>query len=135
MEHSPKWSGGFNIKIPVNKKWSINSSSNYTGVMQLPTVFEMRDNGEISSVARPTKSKPFSIHNINIDGILNNQNEIYFGILNVFNFRQKESPLVGYNDPSHQKGFSPYFDTSYAYAPNKGRELFIGYRLNIGKKN
>ena len=135
MEHSPKWSGGFNIKIPVNKKWSINSSSNYTGVMQLPTVFEMRDNGEISSVARPTKSKPFSIHNINIDGILNNQNEIYFGILNVFNFRQKESPLVGYNDPNHQKGFSPYFDTSYAYAPNKGRELFIGYRLNIGKKN
>ena len=135
MEHSPKWSGGFNIKIPVNKKWSINSSSNYTGVMQLPTVFEMSDNGEISSVARPTKSKPFSIHNINIDGILNNQNEIYFGILNVFNFRQKESPLVGYNDPSHQKGFSPYFDTSYAYAPNKGRELFIGYRLNIGKKN
>ena len=135
MEHSPKWSGGFNIKIPVNKKWSINSSSNYTGVMQLPTVFEMSDNGEISSVARPTKSKPFSIHNINIDGILNNQNEIYFGILNVFNFRQKESPLVGYNDPNHQKGFSPYFDTSYAYAPNKGRELFIGYRLNIGKKN
>ena len=135
MEHSPKWSGGFNIKIPVNKKWSINSSSNYTGVMQLPTVFEMSDKGEISSVARPTKSKPFSIHNINIDGILNNQNEIYFGILNVFNFRQKESPLVGYNDPNHQKGFSPYFDTSYAYAPNKGRELFIGYRLNIGKKN
>ena len=135
MEHSPKWSGGLNIKIPVNKKWSINSSSNYTGVMQLPTVFEMSDNGEISSVARPTKSKPFSIHNINIDGILNNQNEIYFGILNVFNFRQKESPLVGYNDPNHQKGFSPYFDTSYAYAPNKGRELFIGYRLNIGKKN
>ena len=135
MEHSPKWSGGFNIKIPVNKKWSINSSSNYTGVMQLPTVFEMSDKGEISSVARPTKSKPFSIHNIKIDGILNSQNEIYFGILNVFNFRQKESPLVGYNDPNHQKGFSPYFDTSYVYAPNKGRELFIGYRLNIGKKN
>ena len=135
MKHSPKWSGGFNIKVPINKKWSINSSSNYTGVMQLPTVFEMMDNGEISSVARSTKSKPFSIHNINVDGILNNRNEIYFGILNVFNFRQKESPLVGYNDPNHDKGFSPYFDTSYVYAPNKGRELFIGYRLNIGKKN
>ena len=102
---------------------------------RLPTVFEMMDNGEISSVARPTKSKPFSIHNININGILNNKNEIYFGMLNVFNFRQRESPLVGYNDPNYQKGFSPYFDTSYAYAPNHGMEVFVGYRLNIEKKN
>ena len=135
MEHSPKWSGGFNLKIPINKKWSINSSSNYVGVMQLPTVYEMNDNGEISSIARPTKSKPFSIHNINVNGIFKNKNEIYFGMLNVFNFRQKETPLVGYNDPNYQKGFSPYFDTSYAYAPNHGMEVFVGYRLNIRKKN
>ena len=134
MEHSPKWSGGFNLKVPINKKWSINSSSNYVGVMQLPTVFDMDDSGVLSSVARPTKSRPFSIHNININGILNNKSEIYFGILNVFNFRQKESPLVGYNDPNNFKGFSPYFDTSYAYAPNHGTELFVGYRLNIGNK-
>ena len=135
MEHSPKWSGGFNLKVPINKKWSINSSSNYVGVMQLPTVFDMDDSGVVSSVARPTKSKPFSIHNVNINGILNNKNEIYFGMLNIFNFRQKESPLVGYNDPNASKGFSPYFDTSYAYAPNHGMEVFVGYRLNIGKKN
>tara|TARA_B100001094_G_scaffold82230_1_gene78448 strand:- start:1269 stop:3551 length:2283 start_codon:yes stop_codon:yes gene_type:complete len=134
MEHSPKWTGSFNLKLPINKKWSINSSSNYVGVMQLPIVFEMKDNGEISSVARPTKSKPFSIHNININGILNNKNEIYFGILNAFNFRQKKSPLVGFNDPKYPTGFSPYFDTSYSYAPNLGTELFIGYRLNIGNK-
>ena len=133
MEHSPKWSGGFNLKVPVNKKWSINSSSNYVGVMQLPTVFEMNDSGVLSSVARSTKSKPFSIHNVNINGILNNKNEIYFGMLNIFNFRQKESPLVGYNDPNTSKGFSPYFDTSYAYAPNHGMEVFVGYRLNIGR--
>lgn len=133
MEHSPKWSGGFNLKVPIKKNWSINSSSNYVGVMQLPTVFEMNDSGVLSSVARSTKSKPFSIHNVNINGILNNKNEIYFGMLNIFNFRQKESPLVGYNDPNTSKGFSPYFDTSYAYAPNHGMEVFVGYRLNIGR--
>ena len=26
-----------------------------------------------------------------------------FGMLNIFNFRQKESPLVGYNDPNFDK--------------------------------
>jgi len=135
MEHSPKWSGGLNLKFPINKKWSINSSSNYVGVMRLPTVYEMDKNGLISAEPRKTKSKPFSIHNININGVVKNKNEIYFGMLNVFNFRQKESPLVGYNDPNYNKGFSPFFDTSYAYAPNHGREIFLGFRLMIGKKN
>ena len=37
--------------------------------MQLPTVFEMNDSGVLSSVARSTKSKPFSIHNVNINGM------------------------------------------------------------------
>ena len=135
MEHSPKWSSGLNLKFPINKRWSLNSSSNYTGIMQLPTVYEINNIGLISSKPRETKSKPFSIHNININGLLKNKNEIYFGILNVFNFRQKESPLVGYNDPNFDKGFSPFFDTSYSYAPNNGRKIFIGYRLMIGKKN
>ena len=134
MEHSPKWSAAFNLKIPINKIWSINSSSNYVGIMELPKVFEMNDNGKINSVSRPTESKPFSIHNINVNGIFNSGNEIYFGLLNIFNFRQKESPLVAYNDPNYSKGFSPNFDTSYAYAPNHGRELFIGYRLKLGKR-
>ena len=134
MEHSPKWSGGLNIKIPVISGWSINSSSNYVGKMQLPKVFDMNDDGSLSSTARSIKSTPFSIHNININGILNNKNEIYFGMLNIFNFRQKESPLVGYNDPNFDKGFSPFFDTSYAYAPNHGMEFFIGYRFRFGNK-
>ena len=134
MEHSPKWSGGLNIKIPVISGWSINSSSNYVGKMQLPKVFDMNDDGSLSSTARSIKSTPFSIHNININGILNNKNEIYFGMLNFFNFRQKEFPLVGYNDPNFDKGFSPFFDTSYAYAPNHGMEFFIGYRFRFGNK-
>ena len=35
MEHSPKWSGGLNIKIPVISGWSINSSSNYVCTLLL----------------------------------------------------------------------------------------------------
>jgi len=135
MEHSPRWTAGLNIKFPINNNWSINTSSNYVGVMQLPQVFDMLNNGQISEISRPQKSKPFSIHNVNINGKLSNKNEVYFGILNVFNFRQKESPLVAYNDPNYNKGFSPSFDTSYTYAPNHGAEVFLGFRLNIEKIN
>ena len=131
MEHSPRWTAGLNLKFPINKSWFINTSSNYVGVMQLPEVFDMNINGQISEIARPSKSEPFSLHNININGKLTNKNEVYFGVLNIFNFRQKESPLVAYNDPNYNKGFSPFFDTSYAYAPNQGINVFVGYKFNL----
>ena len=135
MEHSPRWTAGLNIKFPINNSWSINTSSNYVGVMQLPKVFDMLNNGQISEISRPRKSKPFSLHNVNINGKLSNKNDVYFGVLNILNFRQKESPLVAYNDPNYNKGFSPSFDTSYTYAPNHGAEVFLGFRLNIEKIN
>jgi len=135
VEHSPTWSGNINLKIPFKKSWSFNYSSNFTGVMRLPKVYDLNENGLQKSNPRPLKSKPFSIHNINITSKLKNENEVYFGALNLFDFRQKESPLVGYNDPNYNKGFSPFFDTSYAYAPNHGREIFFGYRLTINKNN
>jgi len=131
IEHSPNWTASLNFKIPINKRWSLNTSSNFTGEMQLPVVFDMSSDGELSKFPRPVRSNPFSIHNINISGELNNNHEIYFGLLNVLNFRQKESSLVAFNDPNHIKGFSPFFDTSYVYAPNQGVEFFIGYKFNL----
>ena len=131
IEHSPNWTASLNFKIPINKRWSLNTSSNFTGEMQLPVVFDMSSDGELSKFPRPVRSNPFSIHNINISGELNNNHEIYFGLLNVLNFRQKESSLVAFNDPNHNKGFSPFFDTSYVYAPNQGVEFFIGYKFNL----
>jgi len=131
IEHSPNWTASLNFKLPINNRWSLNTSSNFTGEMQLPVVFDMNSNGELSKFPRPVRSNPFSIHNINISGELNNNHEIYFGLLNVLNFRQKESSLVAFNDPNHNKGFSPFFDTSYVYAPNQGVEFFLGYKFNL----
>ena len=131
IEHSPNWTVSLNFKLPFKNRWSLNTSSNFTGEMQLPVVFDMNSNGELSKFPRPVRSNPFSIHNINIIGELNNNHEIYFGLLNVLNFRQKESSLVAFNDPNHNKGFSPFFDTSYVYAPNQGVEFFLGYKFNL----
>jgi outer membrane receptor for ferrienterochelin and colicins len=131
IEHSPNWTASLNFKLPIKNRWSLNTSSNFTGEMQLPVVFDMNSSGELSKFPRPVRSNPFSIHNINISGELNNNHEIYFGLLNVLNFRQKESSLVAFNDPNHNKGFSPFFDTSYVYAPNQGVEFFLGYKFNL----
>ena len=38
---------------------------------------------------------------------------------------------VGFTDPNYAPGFSPYFDTSYVYAPNHGREFYIGFKLDL----
>ena len=55
MEHSPRWTAGLNIKFPLNNTWSINTSSNYVGIMQLPEVFDMKNNGQISEISRPQR--------------------------------------------------------------------------------
>jgi outer membrane receptor for ferrienterochelin and colicins len=57
---------------------------------------------------------------------------LYAGVQNLFDFRQEGSPLVGFNDPNAPLGFSDYFDTSYSYAPNHGREFYLGVKWNTG---
>ena len=37
-------------------------------------------------------------------------------------------------DPNFQPGFSPYFDTAYAYAPNHGIEFYLGFKWDLAKK-
>lgn len=53
------------------------------------------------------------------------QLELYAGIENIFDFRQKK-PIIGWQDP-----FGPYFDTSSVWGPTKGRELYLGARFYL----
>ena len=57
--------------------------------------------------------------------------QLYIGVQNLFNYKQNISPLVGYNDPTTPSGFSPFFDTAYAYAPIHGREMYLGIKWNF----
>ncbi|MEM8907782.1 MAG: TonB-dependent receptor, partial [Bacteroidota bacterium] len=84
--------------------------------------------GQPLPIARSTTSEPFSLHNLQINKDFSDRFSVYFGIQNLTNFRQNTPPLVGFNDPNAPVGFSPYFDTSYAYAPNEGREFYIGVK-------
>ncbi|NJL76478.1 MAG: TonB-dependent receptor [Saprospiraceae bacterium] len=130
LAYAPKWSGVGSANYEWQKpKLTLAYTMRYTGAMALPEVFDLDDTGNPLPVARPTVSMPFSFHNLQITkAFCKNTWQVYAGLQNILNYRQPISPLVGYNDPNAAKGFSPFFDTAYAYSPLHGRELYVGVR-------
>lgn len=110
-------------------------SFNLTGPMELPTVYDLDEAGNLLPFPRATRSQTWARHNFQISkDIPSAQLSIYGGVKNIFDFRQPISPLVGFQDPQAAPGFSEYFDTIYAYAPLTGRNWFLGIRWNLKKK-
>ena len=99
--------------------------------MALPEVHDLDENGLPLPEPRPQTSKPFAIHNVQVSTQLSNSWSIYFGIANLFDYRQEYSPLTGYNDPNTSPGFSEFFDTSYAYSTIHGREFYLGVKYDL----
>ena len=132
IEFAPEWSG----MVAMNYLWrktdiTVAYSASFTGPMRLPEVFDIDATGELLDMPRSTTSKNFAIHNVQISKPFSSGLTLYGGIQNLFDFKQPGSPLVGYNDPNAPVGFSPYFDTAYAYAPNHGREYFLGVKWDL----
>lgn len=71
-------------------------------------------------------SDPFSIASIQYTHSFKNM-EGFVGCENIFDFRQQH-PII---DP--QRPFGKYFDTSFAWGPTRGRELYVGLRFKILK--
>lgn len=135
IEYAPHWTGVYTANYLL-KKWnaSLSYSVNVTGPMALPEVFDLDDNGEPLSEARPTTSTPFAIHRLQISKEVRQHLSMYIGLDNVFNYMQSWSPLVGTNDPNAAIGFSDSFDTAYAYSPIHGRELYFGIKWELAKR-
>lgn len=102
-------------------------TANLVGPMALPEVFDVDELGNPLLYSRPTTSKPFYLDVLQITYTWNKANLRFFaGVENIAGYVQKVSPLSAYNDPNSPSGFSPYFDTSYAYSPVHGREFYGG---------
>lgn len=131
---APKWSGVVTANYQLKRhRVTLAYTAQLTGQMALPEVYDLDDAGNPFEDPRPTESVPFSLHQIQISKLIKNNYSLYLGINNLFNFIQTESPLVGYNDPNYEPGFSPHFDTAYAYAPNHGIEFYLGFKWNLEK--
>ena len=129
------WTGTFSIVYTL-RKWKIDFaySANVTGPMQLPEIYDLGDNGEPLSTSRPTRSKPFYLDNLQITKNIAQINlKVYVGLENIMSYRQPISPLSGTNDSNTPVGFSPHFDTSYAYGPIHGTEIYLGVRWFVGR--
>jgi outer membrane receptor for ferrienterochelin and colicins len=132
IEFAPNWTGVFTANYQLKKiGLTIAYTLNVTGPMALPEVYDLDVNGESITVSRPTTSTAFAIQNIQLNQKINGNFSCYFGVQNLLNYTQKYSPLVGYNDPNANPGFSSSFDTSYAYAPIHGREFYLGLNFSI----
>lgn len=129
---APRWTGIFTASYLWERpQITMGYNISTTGPMALPEVFDLDENGIPMLESRPTISEVFSIHNFQISKQWTTKFSIYGGVQNALNFRQFTSPLVGFNDPNANVGFSSFFDTSYAYAPNHGREFYVGVRWSL----
>jgi outer membrane receptor for ferrienterochelin and colicin len=109
---------------PLNKKWQVDLNAHWYGVQQLPETSNLPGH-----LRRPQQSKSHIVMNAQLSRNWKNF-EVYIGLENMFDFRQKQ-PIISWQDP-----FSPYFDTSSIWGPTRGREGYIGvrYRFNRSKE-
>ena len=126
---STNYSGYANLnwRLP-SWKMIVAYSVSYTGVVNLPEVYDVSASGSLLQVPRATNSQPFALHTIQVTKEFDFQLQLFAGVQNLFDYLQRESPLVGFQDPNHPVGFSPYFDTNYSYATLNGRNVFFGLR-------
>lgn len=115
---TPKISGTF-VNTYHFKKYNLKFDwiGRFMGPQHLPTY--------APPFERPSISKWYSIQHLQITKEFKNQNQLYFGVKNLWNFTQN-SPLINPEQP-----FSDTFDTNYAYAPLQTRRFYIGFRKNI----
>jgi len=128
IQFAPKYTANGTISYSWKKAHlDFAYTGNLVGPMTLPEVFDVDAVGNPLPTPRPTTSRPFYLDVFQLTYTWNKANLRFFaGMENIAGYVQKVSPLSAYNDPNSPAGFSPYFDTSYAYSPVHGREFYGG---------
>ena len=102
---------------PESQKWHADLNLHYYGTQKLPDTA-----GNPAEFQRPEYSRSYSIVNFQLTKSWTKW-ELYAGIENMFDFRQKK-PIIGWQNP-----FGQYFDTSGVWGPTRGREIYSGVRF------
>ena len=135
VEFAPRYSGVLTANYRFEAaQLTLAYTANLTGPMALPEVYDLDAEGLPLGAPRATTSRVFSTHNLQVTKVFNARFSAYLGLQNIFNYRQPGSPLVGFNDPNAAVGFSEFFDTAYAYAPNHGREVYVGVKWQLARR-
>ncbi len=114
----PKLTGVYAISYNLARwRTSLDLTGSYTSAMRMPQFDD--------PFARPVRSEPFFVHNLQFNHNLRNKTSIYFGVKNLLDYTQ-DSPIINPQNP-----FDDTFDTSYIYGPLLGRRFLLGVRVQI----
>lgn len=105
--------------MPLSRKWHADVNMHWYGRQRLPSTAN-----NPAAYRMPAQTDAYTVANAQFTYIFKNF-EVYGGIENVFDFRQKR-PIISWQDP-----FGPYFDTQFAWGPTRGREMYAGVRYII----
>ena len=108
---------------PTNDKgrnWKYDFSFNHIGDQRLPSTESNPSEYRLSDI-----SERLNLINTQITRVLNDSFQLYLGVENLTNYRQKNTILAS-DDP-----FGDYFDATYVYGPIFGRMSYIGLRYYI----
>ena len=134
IEFAPDYTGTFTLNYHVRRLgMQLAYSSQLTGPMALPEVYDLDPQGNPLPAPRPTESGAFFIHSFQLSKEVKGGLSLYGGVQNLFDYRQDYSPLTGYNDPNTAPGFSNNFDTAYSFSPIHGREFYLGITWSLNK--
>ncbi|OWP85382.1 TonB-dependent receptor [Flavobacterium davisii] len=109
-----------NIEYTINRKergkqWRFDFTLNWTGKQQLPN----------TNLELPLFSPDFVVMNTQVTHVFSTLFEVYTGIENLGNYKQKKA-IVGSENP-----FGINFDTSVVYAPVFGQMAYAGLRFKV----
>ncbi len=116
---SPDFTGTWTVSWTFPGEVGLDWTGRMVGSMRLPEYPE--------PFARATRSRVWSVHNLQGTWTVGGGTQVYAGVRNVFDFTQG-SPLV---DPG--RPFGEAFDTNWVWGPVAGRSLTLGVRVARGR--
>jgi hypothetical protein len=109
-----------NAAYETRNHWKFDATFNWQGPKRIPNTESNPEEFQL-----PPESPGFGIVNFHISKTWREKFEIYAGVENAFNFKQKH-PIIAAEQP-----FGPYFDSSLVWGPVFGRNIYVGLRLRI----
>jgi hypothetical protein len=111
------------VSIPFfQERFKLDVNSHWFGEQRLPNTSALPE-----TYRQQEFSNDYYIVSPQVTYVLANW-EFYLGCENITGFRQNR-PILGWQDP-----FGAYFDPSFAWGPNRGREFYAGIRWTIKGK-
>lgn len=109
-----------NLAYQTRKYWKFDFTLNWQGEKRIPDTYSNPSEYRLNE-----RSPSFFVMNAQISKTWWEKFEVYLGVENLLNYKQKD-PILASEDP-----FGPYFDSSLIWGPIFGRNIYAGLRLKI----